>query len=436
MSLDLASLAERLAGAASGDLALQDWSLHGSERRRLSFGVKDRETANAHAPLTIAESLTVHYKLVWQDGRLSRGTIERDRVGTDARELLADARESAYDDPDAAWVHGPTTYPDVELFDPRSAAIADGDVEELAWRLDAIRRRLAGMDATWSGSFSGGDGTARVMTSRGVDVDGRGSSTGWYVMLDGRIGDGDSGRGPDPRGSFENKLDALVEHVAQLSGEPAAIEAGRHRVVLHPDVATRYAMLTLLHHFYGSTIAHDEGRFSREDFVEGRRVFPERLTVFHDPLQPLAPGSYRFTGEGVPAAAGYLIKQGCLGTPLLDLKSARRLELEPTPAIVDVEALRWELGTSATISELLADDEVTIVVLSVLGIHTQDPASGDFSLSAPHALAFRGGKCLGPLPGTLSGNLFDCLDDPETTLVEFPTERTPGMLWRATYAPR
>ena len=57
---------------------------------------------------------------------------------------------------------------------------------------------------------------------------------------------------------------------------------------------------------------------------------------------------------------------------------------------------------------------VIALILSVLGVHTQDFASGDFSLSAPQALALDGGGYGGRLRCTISGNLFDLLTDDRT----------------------
>jgi PmbA protein len=68
------------------------------------------------------------------------------------------------------------------------------------------------------------------------------------------------------------------------------------------------------------------------------------------------------------------------------------------------------------------------LVLAVLGVHTQDRASGDFSLSAPQVLRVRGGKYVGRMRATISGNLFDLLRDDRLHLVRFPGEHSPGLL--------
>ena len=66
-------------------------------------------------------------------------------------------------------------------------------------------------------------------------------------------------------------------------------------------------------------------------------------------------------------------------------------------------------------------------MLAVLGVHTQDPASGDFSLSAPQALAISDGAARGRVRVTLSGNLFEALSDDDLRRVRFPGEDVPGL---------
>src|SRR5262249_3478701 len=70
------------------------------------------------------------------------------------------------------------------------------------------------------------------------------------------------------------------------------------------------------------------------------------------------------------------------------------------------------------------------LVLSVLGVHTQDFTSGDFSLSAPQTLSIGPAGLDGRLRTTISGNLFSLLRSSELNLVRFPGEHTPGLLVR------
>ena len=416
---------------------VREWSIFFSRSRRLSLGIKDREVGNAHAPLRMTESCGAHYRLIWRDGRVSRGYLERRQLAGGPAEALEHARAAAYEDPDAAWVVGPAAIPDVELYDARAAEIADGETGLLARRLEAVRRRVAECGFhTWSGSFAAGEGSARIVTSAGLDVGGRGTTAGWHVTINGETADGFGARRPEPEAAYEARLDRLMETARQLQRPAESMAGGVLPVILHPRVVEEYAIETLLDNLGGGTVAHGEGHFRREQFGSGRPVLREDLGLRLDPLRPLKSGSYRFTGEGVPAARCAYIERGRLVQPVLDLKYARRLGLEPTPLPAASDTLFLEGPPPLQLSEALEQAGGGALILSVLGVHTQDGASGDFSLSAPQALKIESGGFAGRLRATVSGNLFSILNDDALRFVAFEGEHTPGLLFPCRLDPR
>ena len=154
-----------------------------------------------------------------------------------------------------------------------------------------------------------------------------------------------------------------------------------------------------------------------------------------DPLQPLKSGSYRYTTEGVPAGPCVFIERGRLRQPVLDMKYARRLGLEPTPLPSDCDTMHFEGSQPLSFDDALARAEGGALVLSVLGVHTQDSASGDFSLSAPQALVIGSGGLAGKMRGTISGNLFELLSSDDVEFVRFEMEPLPGLLVRCRLDP-
>ena len=100
---------ERLVEAlkASGARA---WSVYATSFRRLSLGTKDRETGNPHAPFAASEGLGAAYKIVWEDGTVSRGALERRQLEVEVDAALRQARAAAFDDSDASVVPEPSTY--------------------------------------------------------------------------------------------------------------------------------------------------------------------------------------------------------------------------------------------------------------------------------------------------------------------------------------
>lgn len=418
------------------DSGVRAWRVQAAERRTLKLGVKDGDAGGPHTPISIDESASARYLFVWDDGRVSRGTLERRRLAEPGR-AVRDARAAAYDDPDAAWVVDPAPLPEVALHDPAVAAVADGATAPLASRLGLAREAVARSGAaTWSASYSASIGRGRVVTSTGLDASVEGTSTGWYVNLDGEIGDGHSARDLEPDDDVAARLERLVDLRRRLRTPAERPPEGELPVLLHPRVADDFALDTLLHGLEGSVVANGEGVFARDAFGSGAPALREDLALAIDPLAPMRRGSYRCTSEGVPAARTALIEGGRLLTPVLDTKYARRLGLPPTAQPVASDTVTLSAAEAVDLDAAYERAGDGALVLSVLGVHTQDKTSGDFSLATPQALEIRGGRLGGRMRGTIAGNLFRLLRDPATTLVRFPGEHVPGLLVRCRLSPR
>ena len=406
-------------------VTIDRWQVHGTESRRLSLGIKDREAGNAHAPLSLAEGSSARYLLVWSDGLVCRGTLERRQ---DPRVAFEEARATAYADEDAAHVLGPAEFPAVKIYDEDTATIAGGCTDRIAERLGWIREAIdAAGSRTWSGSFSASAADSRMITSAGLDVASRGTSFGWFVTVNGETGDGFSARQPEDDDAFKARLAYLMQTAGQVAKDAAPLPVGTHSVLLHPRVVENYVLATLMQNLDGAAVAHDESAFDRSGFRSGRASLRKDVGLSIDPLQPYKGGSYRFTGFGLPAAPCTYIENGRLIQPILDVKYARRLDLKPTPVPFGNDTVRF--GTSSRLSYEDALAQSDVVVLSVLGVHTQDRISGDFSLSAPLALAISAGTPIGRLRGTISGNLWETLRSDDLVFVDVPHETTPGMLF-------
>ena len=191
----------------------------------------------------------------------------------------------------------------------------------------------------------------------------------------------------------------------------------------------------LLHNLDGSQVAHGTGAFRLEQFDSEAKVLRDDLVLRTDPSVPMAAGAYRFSQEGLPASPCAFIEEGRLKTPLLDLKYARRLGRAPTANPSAMDTLFFEGQASIGYDDALAAAGGGALVLSVLGVHTQDFTSGDFSLSAPQTLAIGPSGLEGRLRATISGNVFELLREPELALVRFPGEHTPGLLVRCRLDP-
>jgi PmbA protein len=425
----LPRLLQAVEGVRADGARVRAWSVYGAETRRLTLGTRDGETGGPHAPLHLAESFAARYLLVWYDGLVSVGEIDRSELGAGVETALARARAAAYDDPDAAQVLGPQAMPEVALHDPGAARIASGETGPIAARIARIRERTADREfRTWSGAVSASESRARVVTSAGLDAAVTATSWAWSASFNGELGDGFRGRAEEPLHDFDARLRRLEDLVARLGSPAACAPSGLRPVILHPHVVESFVLSLLLENLDGASVARGESHFRVSQFGSGGPVLREDLTLRVDPLAPLKAGAYRFTVEGVPAAPCTYVKNGKLVTPVLNLKYARRLGLHPTAAAHEYDTLHLEGPHPILLEDAFLAADGGALVLHVLGVHAQDATSGDFSLSAPQALAVEKGRLGGRVRVTLSGNLFAALRSEKLRLVRFEGHATPGLL--------
>jgi predicted Zn-dependent protease len=350
--------------------------------------------------------------------------------------LLAIARQSAYADPDAAQFLGPQVTHDVSIFAEEMQSLFDtraGYLLEVIAELQAIGQRYR--VNTLNGGVGGGTGQNWLRTSQGLQLDTPGTVFNYSASFDGVIGKERSQTTIPALSEIADEIERVGCYFEHLR-RPATnrMVDGTRLVIFHPNVAYSLFNHYIWSNLSGAAVYHGQSPFKIEDFQSQRCVFRPNLNVTVDPWKPLSPGSFGYTSEGVPSAPTVYIDRGCLTRPVLDLKYARRCNLPPTTPpqseqIVSIQAddeLDWE--------EFQPDLGEAILVLSVLGLNTQDRSSGNYSVSTAQALMITGGEIQGRVKALLTGNMFAHLRDPALRLVRFPGQHSPGFALQTTVA--
>ena len=144
----------------------------------------------------------------------------------------------------------------------------------------------------------------------------------------------------------------------------------------------------------------------------GQKVADSLVSMYDDPLLPGADGSSRWDAEGMPTQRIDFIRDGILCAFAYDLKTAYRYGKQST-----ANAVRGGYGGSPSIGHHnfvvdgkrgTVDDERVVFVHNVVGAHTANPMSGDFSVELSNAFFREGGEFQEPIRSAmLSGNIFD-----------------------------
>ena len=144
----------------------------------------------------------------------------------------------------------------------------------------------------------------------------------------------------------------------------------------------------------------------------GETVTSPVLSLYDDPHRKRAGGSTWFDAEGTPTSRLDFVRDGILTTFAYDLKTAYRADKESTgSAIRGGFAGLPAIGHHNFVVDGKRDelfDEPAIYVHSVVGAHTANPMSGDFSVEMSNPFRVKDGGLSEPIRGAMiSGNFFD-----------------------------
>jgi PmbA protein len=150
----------------------------------------------------------------------------------------------------------------------------------------------------------------------------------------------------------------------------------------------------------------------------GERVAAAGVTLIDDGTYPTGIGSAPFDGEGVPSGKTVLVESGVLQGYLYNTYTAKkegkastgnavRASFKTTPS-VGTTNFYLKPGNQAP-EELVREVSNGLYVLEVMGMHTANPISGDFSIGAK-GVWIENGVLSRPVRGiVIAGNVIELL---------------------------
>ncbi len=215
----------------------------------------------------------------------------------------------------------------------------------------------------------------------------------------------------------------LADISARAVGEAAAslaarslggreVETGRYDIVLSPIAAASILGYVLIPALSGRNVK--AGRSSLADKI-GEQVFDERLSVYDDPFAP-GLGSTTWDADGVPTRRLVFVQQGVLDRFAYDLKTGYRYGEESTGSAVRSGSGEPGIGVHNLFIDgpRISDpgDERAVWIHDVVGAHTANPFSGDFSVEISNPFWMEGGELVEPIRTAMfAGNVFEMLRD-------------------------
>ena len=205
---------------------------------------------------------------------------------------------------------------------------------------------------------------------------------------------------------------AAAEAVARLSGQSLA--TGSYPAILDHSVAAAFLGI-LAPAFLAESVQRQKSPLGGR---LGQLIYSPAVTVMDDGQMDAGHGSAPFDGEGVPSQETCVVAEGRLQSYLYDTLSAARDGVASTGNSVrsqfkdapraGIRNLYIKAGNQER-STLLQEMGEGLLIGDVIGMHTANPITGDFSVGAS-GYWIRNGKRAEPVRGfAISGNLHHIL---------------------------
>ncbi|MDR2431928.1 MAG: TldD/PmbA family protein [Candidatus Margulisbacteria bacterium] len=285
--------------------------------------------------------------------------------------------------------------------------------ENAAYKYD---RRICATEA--STAFAAASET-EIVNTRGIAARGRKTLCGVSLEIAAKTGDRmeaayDFCYAAAPSRISPEKIGrtAATRAVRMLSAAP--VKTGRYDLLLTRSVARDF-LSVLSELFSAENVLRRKSLFRRK---MGRQVASAKVTLIDDPLLPARSGSFLYDGEGAPARRRVLIKNGRLKDYFYDVSAARkcgvpyagnaaRASIFAEPSI-GPSNLYFAPGRLSR-ADLAKSADRGLLIENIMGLHTADPVSGDFSFGASGRL-ITGGRLAAPVKDmAIAGNLLELL---------------------------
>ena len=325
---------------------------------------------------------------------------------------------------DPNWeLPGPAgSYEKVDIYDQE---IFDTPLEEKIELARSMEEAARGFDdrvkITDKAVYHDAGYSVMIYNTLGLAAQYQGSYCGGYAVVVGQEnGESENGvalqyslryREIDPR---KIGRDAGAKAVRMLGAQP--VRSAHLPVVLDPYTVTSF--LGVLQPAFSAEAALKEKTFLRGK--EDQQVAGSIITIIDDGIMAGGLGSSPFDGEGVPCSRTVLVENGRLRNYLHSAYTANKLGVASTGNSVRGSFRNTpEVGTTNFFikagktrrDDLIREVSYGLYITDVLGMHTANPISGDFSIGVS-GLLIENGELTRPVKSVAAaGNLQELLAD-------------------------
>lgn len=319
------------------------------------------------------------------------------------------------EDHERRFANASRTYPVLSTYDDDGLAIADEEKSEMVITLESeIRSFDRRITAVRSCELYETETFVGITNSNGLECEASRTLFSFSAYCVAKDGDEEASWSDWSwsnhlrkinRGSFAK--DIAGKTISFLFGKP--IPTGVYEGVLAPQAVCEL-MGILSESFLAENLHKEKTRLKGK---EGKTCFSDVLTIIDSGMA--GTDAFPFDGEGVPSRENIVVRNGTFETFLFDTYYASKHGVSSTanevrPTLMELPKCGIRSAYVKTGSRDVTEELTNgIIVEELMGAHTANPITGDFSLGAAGYIR-KDGKST-PFQGVIfSGNIFDVLN--------------------------
>jgi len=335
-----------------------------------------------------------------------------------ARAAVSSAKVRASDPEWSGLARGSTYKKIARIFDPRIASI---DIDTCIDLSTSMIEGAVSVEAAipTTGKFTCSSSDYLILNTSGVEVKEKTTRIDGYMEC--RSGEG-SGLANAYEFDISRNLDIDFYHIGEEAARQAAasvngvgIDTCETEVLLKPSAIADILESTLL-----SSLSADNVQKGRSALIGklGDQLTVEGLDIVDDGMLEGGIGSAQSDDEGTPSRKNHIIRNGKLCTYLYDTYTAGKAGVGSTgnasrnsyaqTTSIDIRNMKLEFPPS----DVIGETSMGVLVGSVIGAHTANPISGDFSVEARNSFIIKDGEITSPIKSMMvTGNVFQLLQN-------------------------
>lgn len=415
------SILDQLVDGIAKDKSIDEFQLYETNSTSLKAGFSNHNLGGIYQPIQSHTQSRLSYLIIAKDGKLSQGSLNP--LAIDDIDSTLNQIKSNLFEPSVKTSLSPKVenFKATKLLSKDLQDIIESKPEEIVEysKLLFKDQKSLGLN-TIESQVRMRFRNQRFISSNGNDLESSDTIHDYYIDYNSQIAASNESCGFIPTSEF-SKTHNVAKLAKSLLQTPAKPASGVYPILFDPYYGFSILDKYILENINGVAVDSKISRFGLDDFKLQKQIAKTNVSITIDQTIPMNTDSFNFSTEGIIGQKFKVIDGGKLTTPICDLQTATKLDQNP----LVLPSLSSAKYNTSKYSEFIADHSKFILVLSVLGIHTQNAITGDYSLPCPSALYFEDGKLVGPINCILTGNFFEKLNDSSFDFITHPTFNKP-----------